>query len=131
MKAAVPLCDILKVSDEEMVLLSGSGNLSQGSAALTEMGPFLVLITLGADGVFYRMGASTGHISGRQVTVADTNGAGDTFFGAVLCELAKLPGPGKGHGAGAGKDPAVCKLCRLGHHLPLGGHPGDARPAGG
>lgn len=93
MKAAVPLCDILKVSDEEMVLLSGSGNLSQGSAALTEMGPFLVLITLGADGVFYRMGASTGHISGRQVTVADTNGAGDTFFGAVLCELAKLPDP--------------------------------------
>ena len=95
MKAAIPLCDVLKVSDEEMVLLSGSGNLSQGSASLTEMGPFLVLVTLGADGVFYRMGASTGHIAGRQVTVADTNGAGDTFFGAVLCELSKLPDPEK------------------------------------
>ncbi len=93
MKAAVPLCDILKVSDEEMVLLSGSGNFSQGSATLSEMGPFLVLVTLGADGVFYRMGGNTGHIPGRQVNVVDTNGAGDTFFGAVLTEMSKLPDP--------------------------------------
>lgn len=93
MKAAVKRCDVLKVSDSEMMLLSGAGNLSQGSAALTEMGPYLVLVTLGEDGVFYRMGAKTGHISGRHVTVADTNGAGDTFLGAVLCELAKLPDP--------------------------------------
>lgn len=90
MKAALPLADIVKVSDEELLLLTGTSHLELGSKALAEAGPWLVLVTLGADGVFYRMGGNTGHVPGRRVTVADTNGAGDTFFGAVLTKLTGL-----------------------------------------
>ena len=89
-KAALPLADIVKVSDEELLLLTGTSHLELGSKALAEAGPWLVLVTMGADGVFYRMGSSTGHVPGRRVTVVDTNGAGDTFFGAVLAKLTGL-----------------------------------------
>ena len=48
----------------------------------------LVLLTLGADGAFYRRGGETGKADGFKVKVADTNGAGDTFFGAFLSRMA-------------------------------------------
>ena len=85
----LPLVDILKVSDEELPLLTGTGDLAQGSAALAEKGAKLVLVTLGPDGAFYRFGAETGRVPGVKVTVGDTNGAGDTFFGAALSQLVK------------------------------------------
>ncbi len=83
------LVDILKVSDEELPLLTGTEDLLQGSAALAAKGIRLVLVTLGADGAFYRFGTQTGRIPGVKVTVGDTNGAGDTFFGAALSRLVK------------------------------------------
>ncbi|MBR4212269.1 MAG: carbohydrate kinase, partial [Oscillibacter sp.] len=57
----------------------------------------LVLVTLGGAGVYYRLengGAPvTGTVPGFSVKIADTNGAGDTFFGAVLRCLAKRETP--------------------------------------
>ena len=48
-----------------------------------------MLVTLGADGAFYRYGDVTGKIPGIRVKVGDTNGAGDTFFGAALSKFSK------------------------------------------
>ncbi|MBR2047835.1 MAG: carbohydrate kinase [Oscillospiraceae bacterium] len=81
------LVDVLKVSDEELPLLTGTANLEEGSALLAAKGIRLVLVTLGADGAFYRFGDKTGRIPGVKVQVGDTNGAGDTFFGATLAQL--------------------------------------------
>ena len=53
------------------------------------MGIRLILVTVGANGSYYRVGDNTGHIPGVPCQVADTNGAGDTFFGAFLAQLAK------------------------------------------
>ena len=88
MKFLLPDADILKVSDEEMLMLTGHEEPEEGSKALSEAGPELVLITLGADGVYVRCGDFGEKIPGFAVTVADTNGAGDTFLGAVLSKLA-------------------------------------------
>ena len=44
---------------------------------------------MGANGVFYRFGDKTGHVAGVPCKVGDTNGAGDTFFGAALSKLCK------------------------------------------
>ena len=85
----LPLVDILKVSDEELPLLTGLTDPERGSARLAEKGPKLILVTLGANGAFYRFGGKTGHVPGVKVTVGDTNGAGDTFFGAFLSQLVK------------------------------------------
>lgn len=83
----LPLVDILKVSDEELPLLTGTDDLEEGSRILAAKGIRLVLVTLGAHGAFYRFGEHTGSIPGIKVKVGDTNGAGDTFFGAALSRL--------------------------------------------
>ena len=89
----LPLVDILKDSDEELALLTGTADLEVGSARLQAAGIPLVLVTLGADGAFYRFGEHTGRVPGVPVAVGDTNGAGDTFFGAALARLVKYDRP--------------------------------------
>ena len=89
MKAPLGLVDILKVSDEELPLLTGTADCAAGTAALADEGVKLIFVSLGPDGVFYRLGEKTGHVPGVRCTVGDTNGAGDTFFGAALSKLCK------------------------------------------
>ena len=84
MRQPLPLVDVLKISDEETALLSGFSDPEEAAAALEAQGIPLVLVTLGADGVLYRFRGRTGRVPGFATKVADTNGAGDTFFGAVL-----------------------------------------------
>jgi len=86
----LPLVDILKVSDEELPLLTGLSDPDRGSARLAEKGIRLVLVTLGAHGAFYRFDGNTGCVPGVPCIVGDTNGSGDTFFGAALSQLVKL-----------------------------------------
>ena len=90
MREPLDMVDILKVSDEELPLLTGEADLMRGSALLAERGIRLVLVTLGAEGAFYRFGGHTGRVPGVPCTVADTNGCGDTFLGAALSRLVKL-----------------------------------------
>jgi fructokinase len=91
MKKLLPDADILKVSDEELVMLTGTSDLEAGSKALADYGVKLVMVTLGGDGVFARFGDITAKVPGFSVKVADTNGAGDTFLGAVLCQIVARP----------------------------------------
>ena len=88
MKVLLPYADILKVSDEEMRMLTGTDDLKEGSSILNQAGPSLVLITLGSDGVFLRCAGYTETVPSFPVTVADTNGAGDSFLGAMLAQIA-------------------------------------------
>lgn len=89
-KQALPLCDIIKLSEDELTLLTGTSDLEKGSAQLMEYGIILVLVTLGEKGAFYRYRNKTGYVSGVPCQVADTNGAGDSFFAAVLAKLSKM-----------------------------------------
>ena len=90
MTEPLSMVDILKVSDEELPLLTGCTDPEKGSARLTDQGVRLVLVTLGAHGAFYRFDGHTGHVPGVPCQVGDTNGSGDTFFGAALSQLVKL-----------------------------------------
>ena len=98
MKKLLPYADILKVSDEEMVMLTGSSDFAEGSRILADHGISLVMITMGADGVFVRYGDFAERIPGFSVKVADTNGAGDTFAGAMLSQISKREGMLEGLG---------------------------------
>ena len=71
-------------------MLTGCTDPEKGSARLAERGVRLVLVTLGAHGAFYRFDGHTGHVPGVPCVVGDTNGSGDTFFGAALSQLVKL-----------------------------------------
>lgn len=88
MKEPLALCHVLKLAEEELELLAGTGDLEGGSLALSQTyGIPLIVVTLGEKGCFYRLGERTGRVAGRRVRVADTNGAGDTFLGALLSQL--------------------------------------------
>ncbi len=50
----------MKVSDEELPLLTGTTDCAEGTAQLAENGIRLIFVTLGANGVFYRFGDKTG-----------------------------------------------------------------------
>jgi fructokinase len=80
---ALPLADILKVSEEEMELLTGETNLEKGAERLSLLGAALVLITLGPKGAYYRNKVASGTIHTYDVKTIDTTGAGDSFLGAV------------------------------------------------
>ena len=98
MRAPLPYCDIIKISDEETELMTGYKNPRVAAAELIRVmragsdEPKLALVTLGADGALWRYGDREGSVPGVKVTIADTNGAGDTFFGAVLSRIAKRGG---------------------------------------
>ena len=97
----LPLAGLVKVAQEELPLLTGANDPREGTALLWERGIPLVLLTLGGRGACYRLGASFGRVEGVTTTVADTNGAGDTFLGAVLSRLCRRPaGPLEGLTAG-------------------------------
>ena len=88
MRAVLPLCDIVKISDEETVLLCGVKEPEAALRALMDLGVRLAVVTLGAKGAMWRCGEMTGRAPGCPVKVADTNGAGDTFFGTFLSRIA-------------------------------------------
>lgn len=87
MTEPLPMVDILKVSDEELPLLTGTEDPEKGTAILANKGISLIFVTLGPNGAFYRFHNQTGHVPGVPCTVGDTNGAGDTFFGAALSRI--------------------------------------------
>ena len=87
MQEGVKLADLLKVSEEEMQLITNESNLARGSQALLEMGPSLVLVSLGAKGAYYRNAVGAGHLPTYDVPTVDTTGAGDAFMGAIHYQL--------------------------------------------
>ena len=92
MRSVLPLCDIVKLSEEETLLLTGRESPREAAEVLMSRGVRLAIITLGANGAYWRFGTDSGTVPGFKVKVADTNGAGDTFFGAFLSRIAKRGG---------------------------------------
>ena len=70
-----------------MQLITNESDLARGSQALLEMGPSLVLISLGAKGAYYRNAVGAGHLPTYDVPTVDTTGAGDAFMGAIHYQL--------------------------------------------
>lgn len=93
MKAALPLCDVLKVSEEELALLSGESEIDAGMRRLLgEYGMGLIFATLGAKGCRWLFRAADGMVEAGgaevyDVKTVDTNGAGDSFIAAALYSL--------------------------------------------
>ena len=91
MKLGLPYTNILKLSEEELELLSGTADPEEGTKKLFCGAMKLIVVTLGPRGCFYRCGGQTGAYPTYQTTVIDTTGAGDTFWGALLCRLLDQP----------------------------------------
>jgi fructokinase len=79
--------DIVKVSDEDLLWLGGTGDTAALARALLARGPRLVCVTLGGEGAVAVSAAHEVRVPAPKVTVADTVGAGDTFNAGVLVAL--------------------------------------------
>ncbi len=78
------LADVVKVSDEELTLITGEVDHFKGAQKLLSLGVSLVFVTLGALGAFYCNKNAHGLLKAYDVKTIDTTGAGDTFLGSVL-----------------------------------------------
>lgn len=84
MRSLIATADIMKVSDEELPLLTGETEPDKAADVLHDQGVKLVAITLGAQGAFVRVGGENRLVPGFRSNAVDTTGAGDAFFGGFL-----------------------------------------------
>ncbi len=87
MKSPIKDVDVMKVSDEECLLLTGAEDYQKGAEELLAMGPKLIAVTLGGEGVFILTGTGKGQVPAFPSQVVDTTGAGDSFWGGFLSQL--------------------------------------------
>ena len=88
MKKVISLADIMKVSDEESLLLTGASNYEDASDEFLKMGIKLVAITLGKQGVLVARKDQREIFDAFSVNTVDTTGAGDAFNGGFTAALA-------------------------------------------
>ena len=81
--------DLVKVNESELELLTGTADLQQGSAALLALGPELVVVTLGAEGSYFRSPLGVGAVRPFSVQTVDAVGCGDAFTAGLLSQLVR------------------------------------------
>jgi fructokinase len=85
--------DIVKLNLDEMEFLSGTRDITRGIEKLwttkSRQGNDmrLLIVTVGAQGCYYRTGTSSGQISGYGVDTLEAIGAGEAFLAGLLAEL--------------------------------------------
>lgn len=90
MKSVIPLADVMKVSDEESLLLTGVKSYEEAVEVLLSLGLKLVAITLGEDGVLVATKNGKERVAGFRTNAIDTTGAGDSFWGGFLSRFLSL-----------------------------------------
>jgi len=84
MSEPLPHVNLVKVSSEELALLTGSANAEEGCAILAEKGPNTIIVTRGAEGMFGWCGGRTFSVPGQDVTTVDTTGCGDASVAGCI-----------------------------------------------
>ncbi len=84
----VRLCQLVKVSDEDLDHLHPGRDPLEVAARWAASGPSLVVVTRGGDGAVALAGDQRLTVSAPEIALVDTVGAGDSFAGALLHGLA-------------------------------------------
>ncbi|RAU97360.1 carbohydrate kinase [Paenibacillus sp. YN15] len=92
-REGLELAHIVKLSEEELEFLTGEKNLETGTELLCrEFRTPLILVTLGAEGSFFRLGGECRRVPGRPVQAVDTTGAGDCYLAGFLHKFLEAGG---------------------------------------
>jgi len=91
-EAFVALSDVVKASDEDLGWLYPDRSPEESAEAWRLLGPALVVVTRGSRGAFAAHAGGAVGVPAREVRVADTVGAGDSFMAALLAGVLDLEG---------------------------------------
>ncbi len=80
----LPLCDLLKLNQQEVELLTGQADPVAGAKSLLDRGPKVCLVTQGAEGSLFVTPRTDGHVPGFRVRTVDATGCGDGFVAAAV-----------------------------------------------
>ncbi|MBP5273705.1 MAG: hypothetical protein ILO36_02050 [Abditibacteriota bacterium] len=87
------MADIVKMSDEEMEIATGTNDINEALDILSLMVVKIAVITQGSKGVSYRWGSLKGFVPAYDVVSADATGAGDSFAAGLLFQIARQNKP--------------------------------------
>lgn len=90
MRSLIATADIIKISDEELPLLTGETEPEAAADALLDQGVSVVAVTLGKAGAYVRVRNGARMAPGFAANAVDTTGAGDAFFGGFLYRYLSL-----------------------------------------
>lgn len=90
MRSMVPYADVMKLSDEETVLLTDEADPAAAAAVLLARGVSCAAVTLGADGALVATAEGMRDVPAFSVDAVDTTGAGDAFWGGFLHRMLAL-----------------------------------------
>ncbi|MFC0186863.1 aminoimidazole riboside kinase [Fictibacillus aquaticus] len=88
----LPAADIVKISDEELVFLTGEEELPAALKAMERYNIPLLLVTFGENGSYCVTKEGYVHVPAKKVQAVDTTGAGDAFVSGMLYQLNKYEG---------------------------------------
>lgn len=84
MRMVIPYVDVMKLSDEETVLLTDRKEPGEAADYLIQHGVPLVAVTLGAEGAYVATKEGGQIVPSFKSNAVDTTGAGDSFWGGFL-----------------------------------------------
>jgi fructokinase len=97
--ATIPYANVLKVNEGELALLSGKElgigqpgweeRIAAAGERLLDLGPTLIIITLGPHGAMFRTRTAIGLAPGFSVSTVDATGCGDAFIAGLLWQLVR------------------------------------------
>lgn len=93
-RKGIALADFVKVSEEELQLISGYEDLNTGVTELHRLGAKVIAVTLGKNGTLISNKDTYATIPSISIKSIDSTGAGDAFVGAVLFQLSQISAQG-------------------------------------
>lgn len=94
-KKGVSIADFVKLSEEELKIITESSDRTKAIKKLHDLGAKVVTVTLGREGTLLSLGEKQLLIRSVNVKSVDSTGAGDAFVGAMLFQLANTDDPSK------------------------------------
>ena len=82
---------IVKLSEEEAVLISGLKNIEEAAKYIVSLGCKNLIITLGKKGALLTTKERQTLIPTKEIEMKDATGAGDAFIGAVITQILETP----------------------------------------
>ena len=90
MRSMVPYADVMKLSDEETLLLTGAAEPEEAAHRLLAQGVSCVAVTLGERGALVAVAGGMQTVPAFASDPVDTTGAGDGFWGGFLHRMLTL-----------------------------------------